>query len=319
MEKLFRLTIFFSYLLVASCRQPAPEESDEGETETHTPVTITQAEFGPVKETIELNATSAYRQQSFVKANLNGYVKKAFAKKGNQVSAGQTLFVLKTKEAEAIGNAVNKLNPSFNFSGTNYIRSHHPGFVLDVNHQEGDYVQDGEQLAVISDANSFYFIMNVPYEDRPYVSIGKDVIITLPDESRLAGYIQSVLPSVDSSSQTQAVAVKLRKAVQLPENLVARVSIVKVAKAASITLAKQAVLSDESLSEHWIMKLINDTTAIKVPVKTGLETGEHIEILSPELQPKDNILLSGNYGLSDTAFVIVTNRPGSDSTKSTDD
>ena len=54
------------------------------------------------------------------------------------------------------------------------------------------------------------------------------------------------------------------------------------------------------------MKLNNDSTAVKVPVKTGIETGDKVEILSPEFSLQDKILLNGNYGLADTALVTVT-------------
>ena len=57
----------------------------------------------------------------------------------------------------------------------------------------------------------------------------------------------------------------------IPQNLVAKVKIVKVSKTAAATLPKNSVLSDETQSEFWVMKMINDTTAVKVPVKKGIE------------------------------------------------
>jgi hypothetical protein len=42
-------------------------------------------------------------------------------------------------------------------------------------------------------------------------------------------------------------------------------------------------------------------------VKKGIETSGRIEILSPELNPADIILLTGNYGLPDTAKVSIIN------------
>jgi hypothetical protein len=80
---------------------------------------------------------------------------------------------------------------------------------------------------------------------------------------------------------------------------------VKVAKTSAATLPKNSVLSNETQSEFWVMKMINDTIAVKVPVKKGLESGDSVEIVSPEFSPKDKILLSGNYGLPDTALVTV--------------
>jgi len=53
------------------------------------------------------------------------------------------------------------------------------------------------------------------------------------------------------------------------------------------------------------MKLINDTTAIKITVKKGFENNEEVEITDPELLRTDRIILTGSYGLPDTARVII--------------
>jgi len=295
---------FVCLLLLQSC-QSKETSTDDSTTEVRVPVTVTSVNFEPLKEYIELNATSAFLQQNFVKSNLNGYIEKANIKFGDYVHRGQILFVLKTKEAEAIGNSVNKLDSDFNFSGVNVIRSDASGYVMEVNHQAGDYVQDGEQLAVINDSKSFVFVMNVPYEYKPYISIGKQVQVTLPDGERLLGTIKPSLPVVDSASQTQAVSLNVNSPHSIPVNLVAKVKLVKESKPAAETLEKKAVLSDETQTNFWVMKMINDSTAVKVPVKTGIESGDKVEIISPEFQPSDKILLTGNYGLSDTAKVIV--------------
>lgn len=299
------LLFFYLVTISLSCKQKDTTTGDEAITETRTPVTVTSMSYGPLQEYIELNATSSFLQKSYVKSNLIGYVKKVNVKIGDYVNKGQTLFILKTKEAEAIGNSVNQLNPDFKFSGVNTIPANSNGFIAELDHQEGDYVQDGEQLAVISDSKSFAFIMNVPYEDIPYVSVGKNVEIILPDKERLIGIVSSPMPMMDSVSQTQTFSIKANVTHNIPQNLVATIRIVKVSKTTAPTLPKNSVLSNETQSEFWVMKMINDTTAVKVPVKKGLESGDRVEIVSPEFSPTDKILLSGNYGLADTALVIV--------------
>jgi biotin carboxyl carrier protein len=297
--------LFALVYVLASCKQKDTTDEDDATPKTRTPVTVTSMSYNPLQEYIELNATSSFLQKSYVKSNLIGYVKQANTKIGDYVKKGQTLFVLKTKEAEAIGNSVNKLNPGFNFSGESIIPANSNGFIAELNHQPGDYVQDGEQLAVISDSKSFAFVMNVPYEDMPYVSVGKNVEIILPDKERLAGIVSSPMPMMDSVSQTQTFSIKANVSHTIPQNLVATIRIVKVSKTTAATLPKNSVLSNETQSEFWVMKMINDTTAVKVPVKKGLESGDRVEIVSPGFSQTDKILLNGNYGLADTALVIV--------------
>jgi len=108
-------TLFIS-LLVYSCNSSTTGTS--GDTpEARTPVTVTSVSNMQMNEYIELNATSTFIQQNFVKSNLNGYIQKSNIKYGDYVHAGEVLFVLKTKEASAIGNAVNNLDSNFKFSG----------------------------------------------------------------------------------------------------------------------------------------------------------------------------------------------------------
>jgi uncharacterized NAD(P)/FAD-binding protein YdhS len=62
----------------------------------------------------------------------------------------------------------------------------------------------------------------------------------------------------------------------------------------------------------WVMKLINDSTAVRVPITKGIETTDRIEILSPKFSTSDKFLLTGNFGLSDTAKVKVTQQTKED-------
>jgi 3-phosphoglycerate kinase len=71
-------------------------------------------------------------------------------------------------------------------------------------------------------------------------------------------------------------------------------------------LPKASVLSDEMMQEYWVMKLLNDSTAVKVPVKIGEKSKDEIEIVSPVFTEADKILIKGNYGLPDTARVVIT-------------
>jgi|SRR5665213_939196 len=307
MKKYFSKWFFtlFVGLLICSCNSSSTDSTEETP-EVRTPVTVTSVSNMPLNEYIELNATSTYLQQNFVKSNLNGYIQKSNIKFGSLVHRGETLFVLKTKEASAIGNAVGQLDSSFKFSGVNIIRADVSGYVMQLNHQQGDYVQDGEQLAVISDSKSFMFVMNVPYEDKPYVSIGKKVQVILPDAESLAGTISSSMPLVDSVTQTQSYSISVNPTHTIPQDLIAKVKILKSSINNAATLPKNSVLSDETQTKYWVMKMIDDSTAVKVPVETGIEMGDTVQILSPQFSPDAKILLGGNYGLSDTALVTVS-------------
>jgi 6-phosphogluconate dehydrogenase len=73
----------------------------------------------------------------------------------------------------------------------------------------------------------------------------------------------------------------------------------------AVSLPKPTILADETLEHFWIMKMMDEEHAVKVPIVKGIEMDGQIEILSPELSIEDIILETGNYGLPDTARVVI--------------
>ena len=151
--------ITYSLLLVAmvSCRSKETKTEEEAVV-AKTPVTVAAISNQPMEEYVQLNATSSFLQKWIVRANATGYLQSANVQLNKPVSSGQTLYTVKTKEAQSIGNSINVLDSTFKFTGVNSIRANGSGFISQVNHQSGDYVQDGDQLAVITDNKSFVFL-----------------------------------------------------------------------------------------------------------------------------------------------------------------
>src|SRR3569832_90490 len=281
------------------------EGDDDASVKAQTPVTVTSVDQSSLTDYIDLNATSVFQQKNYIKSIANGYIQQANAQPGHFVNKGEVLFVVKTKEAQAIGNSINVLDTTLKFPGVNKIKSPGPGYVTQLSHQTGDYVQDGEALATVSDRSSLVFLMQVPYELRQYVTQGENIELTLPGGQTVSSHVASFMPSVDTVAQTQGVVLFFNAQQQIPENLVAKARIVKSHKSNSNSLPKSAILSNETQTEFWVMKLINPTTAVKIPVKKGIEAGDRVEILSPKFSNQDKIVVTGNYGLADTAKVKI--------------
>jgi len=299
------LLLTVSAALLVSCQQGAKPAAEETVT-PETPVQVVTISNSALSEDVVLNATSAYLEKSFVKANTNGYLQSAAVQAGTVVGSNQVLFKLITKEARAIGNSINQLDPEFKFSGISTIRAEKSGYVILVNHQKGDYVQDGEALATIINQSSLVFLLDLPYEMRSVLVQNKTLELTLPDGEKLKGTVTSALPAVDSLAQTQRMVIKVNASHPIPENLIAKVRVVKSAVSNVQVLPKSAVLTNETEDEFWVMKMINDSTAVKTVVKKGMEDGKSIQILSPVFAVKDRLITIGNYGLADTAKVKIT-------------
>ena len=306
------IVVILLICLFAACKsEPAKKESEpaaaaEEKTEPgSTPVTLTEPLTGNMTDAVELNAVSSFLLKTYVKSSANGYLQVVNAEIGRFVTKGQELFVVKTKESQSLGSIITSLDTSLHFDGIIHIKSPGTGYITQLNYRSGDYVQDGEQMATITDTKSFVFILDLPYELKPYLPGNRELDLKLADGTILNGHVDMALPTVDAVSQTQNYVIKVHTDKQIPENLIAKVMLVKKTKSNTVSLLKSAVLTDEVQSQFWIMKMIDSATAVKVPVKKGLETGDKVEILSPVLKATDKILLTGNYGLPDTAKVTV--------------
>ncbi len=298
--------IIVCILLPVSCRHSA-EPGTEAVNEGFTPVTVTNPVIGDLSEEITLNASSKFLLKTSVKSDINGYLQKVQIHYGQKVTYGQELFVIRSRESKHLGNTLTRLDTTFNFSGTVSVKSPSDGYITELSYKEGDYVQENEILASISDRNSLVFLLDLPYELIRYIPDNRDLDLLLPDGTKLRGSIGSSLPSVDPSSQTLPCIIKVNGILSIPENLIAMVKFIRKSKSGVTILPKASLLTDEAQTEFWIMKLTDSSTAIKVPVTIGLVTSDKVVITSPALSPSDVILLTGNYGLPDTAKVIVEN------------
>ncbi len=303
MKSIIRTTLLAASLF-ASChsgKSPSGETQPEG----RIPITVTTVKIGMLNECVELNATSQFLLKTSVKSVANGYLQEVNVRLGQQISRGERLFIIRSKEAQNLGNTVNKVDSALRFEGKIQVNAPGNGFILQLAYREGDYVQDGEILATIGDLNSLVFLLELPYELKPFLAANKTVVLALPDGALLKGTVTSALPVIDVASQTQSYIIRINNPKAIPENLIAKVQFIKKASSNAMILPKEAILTNEVQSQFWIMLMSDSATAIKVPVIKGIEAGDSVEIVSPHFRPDQKILVTGNYGLPDTAKVVI--------------
>ena len=302
---LLLLALTFFGLFLASCaRTVKKEESDESKAST--PVTVTHISYESLSDYIELNANSVFQKKNIIRSTTTGIVQNIGINLGDKVSVGEVLFSVMTKEAAALKGRTSSTDTSFHFKGELKMKASQAGIVSTIAHQLGDFVQEGDELATVAEQTSLVFLLQAPFEMSEYAKQGTTCKIALPDNKTIDGVIGSVLPSMDMQAQTVTLVVKPTSTEQIPENLIAKIRIAKSSKKRSAILPEDAVLTDETQTSFWVMKMMNDTTAIKVPITKGIESNGMIEILQPEFTENDRILLTGNYGLDDTARVTLT-------------
>lgn len=293
-----------SLLLFLSCKKDEPAAKV---VKIVVPVTVTHIDTNQIDDYEEVSGIVSYIVKTPVKSIITGYVTAVNIKTNDLISSGKILFAIKTKEALALGNDVNKLDSNLHFGNALAIKSGTNGYVTAMNVEKGNYVQEGDILAVINDLESYGVVINIPFDLKDFIKINTSVLVYLPDGSTLSSTIKQFIPAVDMGSQMQSVFLKFDSKVNLPENLIVSVRIPKSEKKAMISLPKTAILSNEIETEYWTMKLINDSTAVKIPVQIGLKNQERVEIISPVFSTKEQFLTSGNFGVSDTLNIKINN------------
>lgn len=292
-------------IIVSGCKDAG--NSSEKEIRPGIPATVSSIHAGQMNSFLELSATSVFLFKAVVKAPVTGYIDKVLITQGDAVTQSQSLFAIRTKEASALmGDTLKNME----FSGMVSVKTATAGLISSIEHPKGDYVAEGDLLCQVAIPESFVFVLDVPFELSGFVKVNATCEIILPDSTVVKGSIKSRFPSMVINSQTERFIVKLAEPRNLPENLTAKIRIVKESFKATTSLPKACVLTDETMQHFWVMKLVNDSMAVKVPVSTGISEGEYVQITRPLFLPSDLFLASGNFGLGDTAYVKVNKTSG---------
>ncbi len=269
-------------------------------------IKVTKVAYKNMEQQVTLTATSIYLQRSQVTAPVAGYITHVYVKYGDAVNKGQALYDIETKERTALGNnAINEDSTLKNF-GKLTIKAPSSGVITIIDRQQtGEYIMEGNPFCTITQSGDLAFQLNVPYEYHSLVQHSSYCTLVLPDQSQIQARIVKALSSLNTAAQTQMYLLRPTRNVFLPEGLVASVLLTTSSKPNTQVLVKEAVLSDELMKNFWVMKLLNDSTAIKVDIKVGISNKDEVEILFPQLNTSDRILSEGNYGLADTVSVKI--------------
>lgn len=300
----FIFPLVLSAAVTLTCCKNSGSKNEEDSIEARTPVTVVSVTDKPISETIDLSAVSVFMNKNIIRSATTGTIEEISVTPGAFINRNQLLFTVKTREAMAVRNNQSG-DTSLNFNGIIKIFSSKEGIISSISHQNGDFVQEGDELAVIAEQSSLVFILEVPFEFKSLIEKRSTCSLKLPDNSVITGVINGKLPEMNVQAQTISFLVKPVTFNRLPQNLIAVASIIKSSEESAAVLPKQAVLGNEALTEFWVMKLLNDSIAVKVLVKKGIETINEVEITDPVFNPSDRVILTGNYGLPDTASIII--------------
>lgn len=294
MKNIWKYSILATALCLFSCKQNSTVTEENTQAPT---VSATHPVQGNISETQQLNGQVVYLNKTALTSPIAGYVVSVKTTIGKQVTSGDLLFEIQTKESAVL----HQSNP---MSGIVKIYATVSGVVsaLPIN-EAGVYVSEGNDLATIIKNSDMVIQVNTPYEYYQQLVSQKTIEIELPNHQTTSAKLYKSMPFTDPASQTQQLYYKLNKAFILPENMNITALFCKAQHCQTLLLPKTAILTNETQNHFWVMKIVNDTMAIKIPVETGLEANDTVEIIHPNLQLSDKIIEKGAYGLPDRTRV----------------
>ena len=293
------LVLSFLTAALSSCGKKDTEESETAlkgvEVLAGCPVNVKMSVY------LDLNATTTFLSQEIVRATFPGFIIKTDKNLGDHVKKGDRLFSIKTKEASA----VDSIELGKQFSGLVNVYARSNGILTELSYQTGDYVTETDRLALIVDPSSLRIMLNVPFQYSRNISESDSYPVTLPDNKMFSAKVIKKLPSIDVVNQTQSFILKPNSEMNVPANLNLIVKIPLKTLANAVALPKSAVITNETESEFWVMKIINDSTAVKLDIKKGIESDSLVQIKEPVLSANDRFVTEGAYGMPDTVNILI--------------
>jgi hypothetical protein len=297
------LVLIVLLFLINACA--SKQQATEEEAVVRSDVKVSNPIVGNAERLLSVKAVTRYMQTNDIRTQITGIVTQINCSVAEDIHTNQALFIIQPQEAAALKKM--KFNNQILTGLSDTVFANLSGQVSKLNVQIGDFIQIGDVLATCIRSNSMRIIAYIPIEQVSGIEKIKDCSVVLPDGSTVAGRILSKLPSAETSDQTQSYIIETKSAISLSENINLTVNFIGTQIHDALFVPESAVLGNEEQTSFWVMKLLNDTICIKVPVEKGLEKDSMIQLLNSGLTVSDKLVSEGGYGLPDSAKVQVTN------------
>lgn len=301
--KTFQIIALSGIIILNSCGQKADKTSTQNTAKSYPPVETTTIQTGDIGDYQTMNAYSQYLSKQTVRAPISGFLVQVFTDVGQSVRNGEQLFAMRTQEAAALAGTKLRNDSILDFGGTIPVNAPKGGIINSIQYRKDAFVQQGDPLAELISPSDVVFILNVPFDQVDKVRQNLKVEIELPGRNPVPAHIGNKLPLTKGNGQVQSYLIHPDADIFVPENLNATIRLKTNEHTSAQLLPRKAVLSNETMDKFWVMKLMNDTLAIRVDVSLGLQTDSLTEILKPQFTKSDQILVNGQYGLEDSTRV----------------
>lgn len=186
------------------------------------------------------------------------------------------------------------------------LRSPIDGVVTDRSLYEGEVAAAGTPVITVMDVSQVIAKAHIPQTEAVLLHPADAATITVPGlEASVAGKVKVVSPALDPNSTTVEIWVQAPNPNgDLKPGTTVRLNIVAKTVPDAVAVPAAAVLSDDS-GKKSVMVVGADGRAHAREVQTGIQQGDLVQLTSG-VQPGEQVIRSGGFGLPDNTKVSVS-------------
>lgn len=317
--------------LISGCTHK--HAGDDEESQSAVPAVVAVKVAPLIKGNIDVVVTATGKTDALrrvkVFSPIAGRIQSLNAVEGLPVKIGDILAVIQSKEsyaaiagAEALlqsahtpeekSEAERTLSLAKSTQNSVSVHARSNGVVGTRSVNAGEIIAENTELLTLVDLSSIDFVADVFLRDLPSVHIGQPCTIqfqSLPGR-RFTALVEALYPQTDE--QTQTIKVRLRfPDPPSPQNSLLRTEMAGVARIVIgrhqnvFMVPRAALLRNDETGTQTIVTMTGDSLAKAIPVSVGTATDSLAEVASRELHAGMNVIIEGNYALSDSTRVTV--------------
>lgn len=177
------------------------------------------------------------------------------------------------------------------------------GVVTEIMAREGMNVMPSDAVMALVDLTTVWLVVDVFERQSDWVRVGQTAQATMPfmPNKTWKGTVEYIYPSIDAKTRSLKVRLKFDNAdMALKPNMYADVRILASPKKDVLTIPREAVI--QIGKEQRVIVALGDGKFIPMPVSTGLETDDIVEIVSG-VREGDEVVVSSQFLIDSEASV----------------
>ncbi len=190
-----------------------------------------------------------------------------------------------------------------------YFKAELSGVIAEKNYESGELYNGARPIYSIKQTNVLKALVAIPESYIPAIKKGQKMVFTsdIYPGKEFTGIIDVVYPTVDASTHTFQVKVKLANGANTLRPGMYVKTVLGVGKTETMLVPYMSVLKLVGSNNRYLFLAQPNGTAKRVDVTLGDRFDDMVEIISDEVKPGDVVVTSGQGRLIDGSVINIVN------------